>query len=151
VELVKTRAYGEGEPAPAESARATLALALSILLRMFAPFIPFVTEEVWHWWQAGSIHRATWPTPAEFAGRADGDAAVLSVAGEVLSSVRRSKTAEKRSMRARVAELVVSGPPSVVVAVEAARGDLIDAGGVDQMTVQEAQEFSVSITLAEES
>ena len=64
VELVKTRAYGEGRRCRCRgrlSARATLALALSVQLRLFAPFLPFVTEEVWRWWQPGSVHRAPWP------------------------------------------------------------------------------------------
>ena len=37
VELVKTRAYGEGDEAATTSARATLQITLSVLQRLFAP------------------------------------------------------------------------------------------------------------------
>ncbi|HWE68611.1 MAG TPA: valine--tRNA ligase [Acidimicrobiales bacterium] len=155
VELVKTRAYGEGGPGAA-SARATLALALSVQLRLFAPFVPFVTEEVWRWWQPGSVHRAAWPTVAELgtgvgADHPDqSDHSVLTVAASVLGAVRRAKTTEKRSMRARVAELTVEGPADLLAAVEAARGDLVDAGGVESLILVEAEAFSVAVVLAED-
>jgi valyl-tRNA synthetase len=148
VELVKTRAYGEGDPAGTQSARATLALALSVLHRLFAPFVPFVTEEVWSWWQPGSVHRANWPTVAETGG--GGDGAVLAVVAEVLAAVRRAKTAEKRYMRARVARLRVEGPADALAAVEAARQDLVDAGGVDVLDVAEGAELAISVELAVE-
>jgi valyl-tRNA synthetase len=148
VELVKTRAYGEGDGA--RSARATLGLALSVLIRLFAPVLPFVTEEVWRWWQEGSVHRAPWPTIEEVGPHAHGDPDVLAVAAEVLGAVRRAKTTEKRSMRARVTELTVSGPGDTLELVEAARGDLVDAGGVESLVLVEADELVVGVVLADE-
>jgi valyl-tRNA synthetase len=151
VELVKTRAYGEEDPAAADSARATLALALSVQLRLFAPFLPFVTEEVWHWWQAGSVHRTAWPTVDELGDRAGGDPSVLRVAADVLGAVRRAKTTAKRSMRAKVRRLTVSGPATLLAAVEASRHDVVDAGGVEELQLEEADTFSVAVDLAEEA
>jgi valyl-tRNA synthetase len=153
VELVKTRAYGEDDAAAAaaESARATLARALSVQLRLFAPFLPFVTEEVWRWWQPGSVHRAPWPTVGEFGDHVDGNGSVLTVAADVLGAIRRAKTTEKRSMRAKVRRLTVAGPSHTLAAVEAARGDIADAGGVEELQLLEADAFSVSIELALEA
>jgi len=151
VELVKARAYGEADQAGTDSARATLALALSVLHRLFAPFLPFVTEEVWSWWQEGSVHLAAWPDPAEVGPHLGAEAGVLDVAAEVLGAVRREKTANKRSMRARVARLVVSGPAEVRRAVEDTRGDLVDAGGVDELVLAEGDALSVAVTLAAEA
>jgi valyl-tRNA synthetase len=151
VELVKTRAYGEGDPAGTDSARATLAVALSALHRLFAPFLPFVTEEVWSWWQEGSVHLAPWPDRAEMGRHADDDGSVLTVAAEVLAAVRREKTTHKRSMRARVARLTVTAPPAELAAVEAARGDIVDAGGVDEVVVVVGDALSAEVELADEA
>jgi valyl-tRNA synthetase len=63
IELVKRRRAGDD--AGAASANRAAQVALSTLLRLFAPFLPFVTEEVWSWWKTGSIHRAEWPRAEE--------------------------------------------------------------------------------------
>jgi valyl-tRNA synthetase len=131
VELVKTRAYGSGPQAA--SAQAALALALSVQLRLFAPVLPFVTEEVWSWWQTGSVHRALWPAAAELP--PGGDPAVLPVAAEALAAVRKAKSEAKQSMRADVAKATVTAPEAQVALVEATRSDLTDAGRIAQLEV----------------
>jgi valyl-tRNA synthetase len=131
VELVKTRGYGDDDAA--RSAQATLALALSVQLRLFAPVLPFVTEEVWSWWQAGSVHRASWPTAAELP--ADGDTAVPAVAAEALAAVRKAKSDAKQSMRADVATATVTAPAAQAAVVEAARRDLCNAGRIASLSI----------------
>ncbi|GAB3348418.1 valine--tRNA ligase [Modestobacter lapidis] len=131
VELVKTRAYGSD--AAAVSAQAALALALSVQLRLFAPVLPFVTEEVWSWWQTGSVHRAPWPAAGELP--VGGDPVILTVAAEALSAIRKAKSEAKQSMRADVASAVVTAPEAHVVLVEAARTDLTHAGRIAELSV----------------
>jgi valyl-tRNA synthetase len=145
VELVKSRAYGSG-PA-AESARATLALALSVQLRLFAPVLPFVTEEVWSWWQAGSVHRAPWPAVTELP--TGGDPAVVSVVATALAGVRKAKSDAKVSMRADVESATVTAPAEQVALVEAARSDLVEAGRIASLeVVAGAAPLAVDVVLA---
>jgi valyl-tRNA synthetase len=109
IELVKGRAYGEGEPA--ESARRTLRTALDVLLRLFAPVLPFAAEEVWSWWREGSVHRQPWPDAGAFRpeGLDEAGAAALERAAAVLAAVRKAKSTAKTSQRTPVLRLVLCG------------------------------------------
>nr|WP_181449284.1 valine--tRNA ligase [Nonomuraea aridisoli] len=139
LELVKARAY-ESEGASA-SAHAALRQALDVLLRLFAPFLPFVTEEVWSWWREGSVHRAAWPE----AERGTGDPAVLAVASEVLRQVRKAKSEAKLSMRAEVSRLTVWTPD--VELVRRAQDDLCAAGNVEEFVLERGEELKVEVEL----
>jgi valyl-tRNA synthetase len=136
LELVKSRAYGERGPAAAGSAAAALRTALSVVLRLFAPFLPFVTEEVWSWWQDGSIHRAGWPEAGVLrAAAGPADIRVLDAASAAIAAVRAAKSAARLSMRAPVRKLVVSAGDDDLPLVRAILGDVQAAGKVEQVVL----------------
>ena len=139
VELVKTRAY-RGDA----SAVAALRTALSLLQRLLAPFLPFVTEEVWTWWQPGSVHLAAWPTPPTEVG----DVAVLEATSAVLLAVRRAKTEAKVSQRAVVERCTVAAPAALLAALVHGTADLRDAGSIAELVTTEAAELAVEVVLA---
>ena len=150
VELVKDRAYGgQGQQGQA-SARAALAIALSVQLRLFAPFLPFVTEEVWSWWQEGSVHRAPWPSSDELVSvAADGDRSTVADVAVALSGVRRAKSEAKASMKADVERAVVTGPAASLERIATARDDLAAAGRIAELVLEPGGEaIDVHVTLA---
>ncbi len=151
VELVKERAYADDGPGSA-SARGALATALHVQLRLLAPFLPYATEEVWSWWQQGSVHHAAWPTTEELgeASRA-GDPAALTAVAAVLAGLRGAKSTAKVGMRTPVEHAVVTGPQQALVAVAAAEGDLRASGTVTGPLerVPAEGEIAVEVTLGD--
>ncbi|HXY43045.1 MAG TPA: valine--tRNA ligase [Acidimicrobiales bacterium] len=136
VELVKARAYGEGaEAAASESARTALATSLGVLLRAFAPFLPFCTEETWSWWHDRSVHLEPWPEAASLVALAGAEARaeLFSAVSEVLGPIRRAKSEAHRGMRAPVASCLVSGRPDQIALLELARHDLMQAGTISEL------------------
>ncbi len=149
LELVKGRAYGTHGPEAAGSAIASLRVALHVLLRLFAPFLPYATEEVWSWWRKGSIHRAAWPTPQELEpSAAGGDPTVYEAAAWVLGEVRKVKALAKRSLRTEVERLTVRGTEERSKIVRGVERDLREAGHVVTVDYVEAAEPSVEVVLA---
>jgi valyl-tRNA synthetase len=147
LELVKQRAYGTHGDREAGSAVATLRGALDVFLRLLAPFLPYVTEEVWSWWRQGSVHRATWPTAGELP--ADGaDPAVYGVAADVLTAVRKEKALQKISLRAPCERVVVHDTQDRLRLLAQASADLREAGNIRVLEQEEALEFSVHTVLA---
>ena len=148
LELVKERAYGQAGSSANEQASAALALrqALHTLLRLFAPFLPFATEEVWAWWQgdSGSIHRAPWPTVDELTSELDAsNHGLLELASTALVGIRKAKSDAKASMKAEVLTATLSAPAAVLTSLRLFESDLKGVGRIEDLAYAEGEELAV--------
>jgi valyl-tRNA synthetase len=153
LELVKGRRYGDQGAALAASANGALLSALSAMLRLFAPFLPFVTEEVWSWWRPGSIHKAEWPSAEDvLAGTGGseepGGVEALNFAAAVLSAIRKKKSEEQRPLKTTVALARVEAPASMLALLPEVERDLRAAGLIQRLETAEADTLTVQVELA---
>jgi valyl-tRNA synthetase len=133
VELIKDRAYGAAGPSEQASVLAALATTLDTLLRLFAPFLPFATEEVWSWWRSGSVHRAAWPSALDVS---DGDTTMLATVGTALSGIRKAKSEAKVKQRTEVLSATITASKALTAQLKAGLGDLKAASNARELTLQ---------------
>ncbi len=155
LELVKSRRYGDHGAAGAASANAAMGIAVDVFLRLFAPFLPFVTEEVWSWWREGSVHRAAWPDPGAIVraigAEDDRAAAALEFGALILSEVRKRKSEEQKPLKTPVARASIRDTAERIALLDAVRADVTAAGFIREIEAREAQEFGVDVELATEA
>ncbi|CAB4552752.1 MAG: valine--tRNA ligase [Actinobacteria bacterium] len=139
LELVKDRAYGQMDHTPQQIGSAVLALrsALSVLVRLFAPFLPFASEEVWSWWQEGSVHQAAWPSTEELPSSSSD---LISVTSAALILIRKSKSDLKVSMKAEIEMLKLAGPEPL----QKVARDLQAVGNIKKLELVNAEEVAIS-------
>jgi valyl-tRNA synthetase len=141
LELVKSRRYGDFGAEAAASANSAMLVALSTLMRLFAPYLPFVTEEVWSWWRPGSVHGAPWPDATEVVapiGGVDPSAfAVREATGLALAEVRRIKSLLKKPTKAVIATAVL---PSAFAGLQPAARDFQAATHIRELRFADVAE-----------
>jgi valyl-tRNA synthetase len=141
LELVKARRYGDFTPEGAASANSAMLVALSALLRLFAPFLPFVTEEVWSWWRPGSVHRAQWPTSLEVTeaiGGADVDARNVFLQSQAaVAEIRRIRALAKKTGKAVIERALL---PSALEPLAPAMRDFTAAMHIKELAFADVAE-----------
>jgi valyl-tRNA synthetase len=154
LELVKGRRYGDQGDELARSANGALLASLDVMLRLFAPFLPFVTDEVWSWWRAGSIHTARWPEAAELleacqpGGEAAEGVAALEFAAAVLGAIRKKKSEEQRPLKTPVARARIRAPRAQMALLPLVEKDLRASGLIRELETVEAEALEVDVELA---
>ena len=153
LELVKGRRYGEQGPEAAASANSTLAASLSVLLRLFAPFLPFVTEEVWSWWKEGSVHTSPWPTRGELdvlvaddsREARERDQQIYDQATEVLFEVRKRRSEDKKPIKVPITGVVLPDAFRSLIAIPQVEADLKSALRVKVFTIAAADVHEIKV------
>ncbi|HQH70376.1 MAG TPA: class I tRNA ligase family protein, partial [Candidatus Hydrogenedentes bacterium] len=132
LELAKPRTYDEDLTEARLSAAATLRLLHRAIVRMFAPYLPFLCEDVWHWCYSNdpgmhaSVHRSPWPGDEELDAIAPpADARTFDVAVAVIDAVRKAKADANLSMKAPVDKVVVTATPELLALVRMAQDDIV--------------------------
>ena len=150
VEAAKSRKYGDFGAEAAASASTAMRLALSVLLRLLAPYLAFACEEVWSWTNRGSVHRAAWPTRHEILHESGTDAtaqqALLHVT-EALNVIRKGKVDQKASIGTPVQEIVYQAGEEAIACLRLVERDLKAASRTDVLVLKAGPETGVQITL----
>jgi len=154
LELVKMRARGE-DAAARRSAVATLRLALQLLLRLFAPFVPYVTDEVWSWAFAEetkqpSVHGSRWPSVEELSAvAAPADAGSLTLAIDLFAAINKKKTELGASVGRGVKTMRLSSGAATWARTAAVLGDVLAAARCEHHTTVADARDEVTFTVEE--
>lgn len=154
LEMAKKRLYEPDEPAR-EGALYTLYHALLAILKLLAPFLPFVTEEIYHGLFLesvgdGSIHRSHWP-----AGQAAWSDDAAELAGqrlvEIATAVRRFKSTANLSLGAEIPALHLHTADEVLAqALREAEADLSSVTRATIISVGQAADAEMTLISQED-
>jgi valyl-tRNA synthetase len=148
IELVKGRAYREEDPIKKKSALATLDWALKTYLRLFAPYMPYITEEIWSWrYSNGSIHKAAWPSESELTDLKLHADQLFEQAIIVLTEVRSAKSKANTSMKHPVNTVTIHSPEDTWQNYDAMKEDIIRAGSIASLTFQSRSTLRIDVEL----
>ena len=150
VEAAKSRRYGDFGADAAASASTAMRLALSVMLRLLAPYLSFVCDEVWSWTNSGSVHRAAWPTRGEIvavSGTDESARQAVTHVTEALNAIRKGKVDQKVSIGTPVLQVVYQAAEDAIACLRLVERDLKAASRTEGLVLRSGAEPAVEITL----
>lgn len=156
LEIIKKRAYSDDN----KSASASLMQTMDSFSKMFAPFCPFITEEIYQsrpWSKNNeSLHTQSWAKFSDFDGIRENDSTLYDTLVKVTSDIRGAKTTKNKSQKTPVASIDIRAPEDVLLLLEKGQADLENVGNINQGKINYHidEEFSVDnieLDLAEDS
>jgi valyl-tRNA synthetase len=149
IELVKARRYGDFGPESASSANGALLVALETYLRLFAPYLPFVTEEVWSWWRPGTVHKASWPSAESLERTGGGAAARFYADAQVVNAeIRREKSLQGMKIKTPV-KVTITADAEMVSSLRTVQREIASANTAT-ISFEQGDALRVSVAPSEE-
>lgn len=158
LELAKPRTYDEDLSEERLSAAATLRILHRAVVRLLAPYLPFITDEIWHWAYNGdagmhdSVHKSPWPLLEEFASiPAPASETIWSSAITVIEAVRKAKADANQSIKAPVKRVAVTANEELSKALAHAVPDItrmLEINEFDLATNGAAEPIQVTVELS---
>lgn len=127
LETVKARAYRESAEQYSFSAVGSLRFSMDIFIRLLAPFMPYVTEEIWSYEkrQTSSIHRSNWPNLAEFPVSSIESSKSWGLCRKLLHEIRQLKASNKMGVGHSLDELNISTSAENILLIQKFQSDLV--------------------------
>ena len=159
LELAKPRTYDEDLTPGRRSACSTLRIIHRALIRMLAPYLPFITEEVWSWTYSTdndmheSVHKSPWPALAELESIPEPEQnGLYDLALQVIEAVRKAKADQNVSIKAPVESVVVTAAADTCAILGHATDDItrmLEIQSLDfKQNGESPGEVDIKVTLA---
>ena len=142
--LYKPEIYGDESRAAGQM---TLAYVLERVLKIFAPYLPFVTEEVYSWKISelmgdSSVHVSTWPE-VDSSYISEDDEKAASLACDIIAAVRQEKNTEQVSQKHPVQRLVIDADDESKALIESVKSDILMTTSADEIVFEAAEDIEL--------
>ena len=153
IEIVKLRARNIDNKTDQSSAVLTLRKTLNIILRMFSPFLPTITDEIWSWVFAEetdvkSVHLYHWPESKEIEKYIDVQTnEIFLIACDIIGLVRKAKSEKGLSLNSPLEELIIISNPSDQKKIRVFIDDLKNSSGAKIISFQNEDNKDINIKI----
>ncbi|MFA6073753.1 MAG: valine--tRNA ligase [Candidatus Woesearchaeota archaeon] len=149
LEFVKHRTYNATNEESKIAAQKTLYYALLTQIKLFAPIMPFITEEIYQMYFKDieckeSIHVSSWPeyNPELIDEHAEKAGELLV---QVIAELRKHKSTRQLSLKAELSKVTITGNVEQLNALGPLIKDIKTIGLIQELNLEEGTEFNVVI------
>lgn len=132
IEIIKARTYQDSTNLSTLSAKYSLKFSMGIFLKLFAPYMPFLTEELWSQDNSTvkSIHVSLWPNKSEFHKVIGGQKTRWILCQNIIREIRQQKASKNMGVGYGIKNLTITAGRDTILSIKSFQTDLINVSRV---------------------